>query len=70
MIDKAHCLMSPEDEEEYEEFYDFTKTYEDHPSVKKEKVTKTVKEEDAEWEDVDCEDGDEEEEVDEDEADI
>jgi len=27
--------MNTDDEEEYEEFYDFTKTYEDHPLVEK-----------------------------------
>jgi len=35
MMDKGHCLMNTDDEEEYEEFYDFTKTYEDHPLVEK-----------------------------------
>ncbi len=34
MQDKAHCQMNPDDEDEYEEFYDFSKTYEGHPNVK------------------------------------
>ena len=33
MMDKAHCFMSVEDEQEYEQFYDFSKTYEDHPDA-------------------------------------
>ncbi len=33
MIDKAHCFMNIEDEYEYEKFYDFSKTYIDHPDV-------------------------------------
>mmetsp|Transcript_35832 Transcript_35832/g.34867 ORF Transcript_35832/g.34867 Transcript_35832/m.34867 type:complete len:85 (-) Transcript_35832:699-953(-) len=31
MIDKQHCFMNPEDEREYEEFYDFSKAYEHLP---------------------------------------
>ena len=31
MIDKSHCVMNLEDEEEYLDFYDFSKTYENHP---------------------------------------
>ena len=27
MVDKGHCFMNIEDEEEYEKFYDFSKTY-------------------------------------------
>jgi hypothetical protein len=33
MIDKAHCFMNLEDEHEYEKFYDFSKTYENHPNA-------------------------------------
>ena len=31
MLDKAHCMMNMEDEDEYLDFYDFSKTYENHP---------------------------------------
>lgn len=31
MIDKSHCIMNMEDEDEYVDFYDFSKTYENHP---------------------------------------
>ena len=31
MIDKGHCRMNMEDEDEYVDFYDFSKTYENHP---------------------------------------
>jgi len=27
MADKQHCFMNPEDEHEYEQFYDFSKLY-------------------------------------------
>jgi hypothetical protein len=27
MVDKQHCFMNEEDEEEYEPFYDFSKAY-------------------------------------------
>jgi pre-60S factor REI1 len=33
MMDKGHCLINPDDEEEYEEFYDFSQTYENHPDA-------------------------------------
>lgn len=33
MADKGHCLINADDEEEYEEFYDFSKTYENHPDA-------------------------------------
>ena len=58
--------MNTDDEEEFEEFYDFSKTYENHPSVKQLDTDQTKKEvkEEAEWEDVDEEDGDEDEEED------
>lgn len=39
MIDKGHCMMNMEDEDEYVDFYDFSKTYENHPLlVKKEEI--------------------------------
>ncbi len=66
MTDKAHCKMHPDDEDEYEEFYDFSKTYENHPdSLKnpelKQKRERPVKQDgvDEPWEDVDFESGDE-----------
>ena len=31
MVDKNHCMMNMEDEDEYCDFYDFTKAYKDHP---------------------------------------
>ena len=31
MLDKAHCMMNMEDEDEYVDFYDFSKTYKNHP---------------------------------------
>lgn len=31
MLDKGHCVMNMEDEEEFLDYYDFTKTYENHP---------------------------------------
>lgn len=33
MIDKSHCMMNMEDEEEYLDFYDFRKTYENVPGI-------------------------------------
>ena len=73
MIDKSHCLMNMEDEDEYVDFYDFSKTYVNHPllikdaasdnSIKEEKES-AEKEGDG-WEDCDEEDissGEEEEE--------
>lgn len=33
MLEKGHCAMNMEDEDEYLDFYDFTKTYENHPLV-------------------------------------
>jgi hypothetical protein len=59
--------MNMEDEDEYVDFYDFSKTYENHPLMiqgeeqkKKLESIKEVKEEkkdkDVEWEDADYED--------------
>ena len=31
MIDKSHCVFNMEDEEEYLDYYDFSKTYKNHP---------------------------------------
>jgi pre-60S factor REI1 len=33
MMDKSHCFMNVEDEHEYEQYYDFSKTYEGHPDA-------------------------------------
>lgn len=66
MTDKGHCQLNPDDEEEYEEFYDFSKTYKDHPDViKTSSESKKEGETDDPWEDVDFESGDEEVEDDE-----
>lgn len=58
MISKNHCMMNMEDEEEYLDFYDFSKTYENMPGIVLEKKTveKPIKEEDEDdegsWEDL------------------
>lgn len=62
MMDKAHCFMNSNDEHEYEQYYDFSKTYEGHPDAQPLITTKTgikeeIKEEGEEWEDVDVESG-------------
>jgi hypothetical protein len=63
MTDKQHCMMNIEDEDEYVDFYDFSKAYEDHPLLIKDKKTKKLenvkeKAEDGEesWEECDEED--------------
>lgn len=62
MCDSHHCMMNMEDEDEYTDFYDFSKTYIDHPLLIKpeEEISGalTIKEApvDDEWEDVDLED--------------
>lgn len=66
MIDMGHCFMNADDESEYEEFYDFSKTYQDHPLAIKgieEKKTKDNDGEDSDesWEDAEFESGDDEE---------
>jgi hypothetical protein len=30
MMDKSHCFMNVGDEHEYEQYYDFSRTYSDH----------------------------------------
>lgn len=73
MMDKSHCFMNVGDEHEYEQYYDFSRTYGDHSTAeednteggaeaKPEKKVKEPKEGGDEWEDVDVEDGDEDEE--------
>jgi len=66
MIDKSHCFMNMEDEDEYVDFYDFSKTYENHPLL----LNKAIKEAPSgeenkdgtgeDWEDCDFEDGSDE----------
>ena len=63
MTDKQHCFMNIEDEDEYVDFYDFSKAYKNHPLLieeKKAKKLENVKEkaEDSEesWEECDEED--------------
>jgi len=31
MLDKSHCMINMEDEDEYLDYYDFSKTYKNHP---------------------------------------
>ena len=55
--------MNTDDEHEYEQYYDFSITYEGHPDVQRPPLITTKKDEPAEdvkedeWEDVDVEDG-------------
>ena len=45
MMDKAHCFMNVDDEHEYQQYYDFSKTYEGHPEaeqIKRPLITKKV----------------------------
>ena len=37
MMDCGHCMMNMEDEDEYVDFYDFSKTYQNHPLMIQEK---------------------------------
>jgi pre-60S factor REI1 len=71
MMDKAHCFMNVDDEHEYEQYYDFSKTYEGHPDAEAQRplITKKVtsskpdgedEAKEGEWEDVDVEDDGEE----------
>ena len=61
MLDKAHCMINMDDEEEYLDFYDFTKSYENHPDAvmppKEERkvAAKIIEENDSEesWDDCD-----------------
>ena len=32
-MDQGHCIMNMDDEDEYVDFYDFSKTYENHPLI-------------------------------------
>ena len=42
MIDKQHCMMNVDDEEEYVDFYDFSKAYENHPLLIRDKKPKQL----------------------------
>lgn len=70
MIDKTHTFINLEDDHEYESFYDFGKTYEEHPNAIQikddQQVTPTkgdgkTESVGQEWEDIDLEDANEEE---------
>ena len=76
MMDKSHCFMNVDDEHEYEQYYDFSQTYEGHPEAASEEgkekktplLTKKTKDDVEEvegdgWEDVDVEDAGSGEEV-------
>jgi hypothetical protein len=61
MVDKNHCVMSMEDEEEYVDFYDFAKAFQDHPLVEQNSLANPIQEEPEEkegdeWEECDMED--------------
>ena len=63
MLDKSHCIFNMEDEEEYLDFYDFTKTYKNHPLlIENEMMIKESSENhkdegsDVGWEDCNLED--------------
>lgn len=53
MIDKQHCFMNPDDEHEYEGFYDFSKAYEGFPQKEKADIEDI---EDEDWEDEEAND--------------
>lgn len=75
MIDMGHCMMNEDDEEEYEQFYDYARTYVNMglkmnlaiEAPKEESKKRAVKDSgdqsDDSWEDVDMESDDEENEV-------
>ena len=63
MLDKSHCMMNMDEEEEYLDFYDFTKTYENEPLANvvkeegEERKVQAINEED-EWDECELEDED------------
>lgn len=67
MLDKGHCFMNVDDEEEYQKFYDFSKSYQNYEHLL---IPNETPGEDGpaqqdsfkaeEWEDVDVEDAQEE----------
>lgn len=42
MMDKSHCFMNVGDEHEYQQYYDFSKTYEGHPDAMPQKPKRQV----------------------------
>lgn len=69
MMDKSHCFMNVDDEHEYQQYYDFSKTYEgvideatqevlQRPLLTQKPTTEDKQGDD--WEDVDVEDENEE----------
>ena len=64
MLDSCHCIMNMEDEDEYVDFYDFSKTYDNHPLIIQGEERKGLEpigdekgaKKDEEWEDCDYED--------------
>jgi len=58
MLDKSHCTMNMEDEDEYVDFYDFSKTYENHPLLiaGPAAIKEESKEGEDEWDDLGDED--------------
>jgi hypothetical protein len=73
MIDKSHCIMNMEDEEEYLDYYDFSKTYKNHPLLlnkDENEIKEAGEKEEGEsedggdgWEDCDLDDDEDEEDV-------
>lgn len=59
MMDKAHCVMNMEDEEEYLDFYDFSKAYGNHPLFVDTAQEESKKANSDEWSECDLEDGEE-----------
>jgi pre-60S factor REI1 len=60
MVDKSHCMMNMEDEEEYVDFYDFSITYQNHPLLIKNDPQNPIAEDPAEHEEEKKEKSDEE----------
>jgi len=63
MTDKGHCVMNMEDEDEYVDFYDFSKTYENHPLLIKDDTkaiaeAPKVDEGEESWDDCELEEED------------
>jgi hypothetical protein len=51
MVDCRHCIMNMEDEDEYVDFYDFSKTYENHPLMIQSGSSDSITEEEGEDDD-------------------
>mmetsp|Transcript_8207 Transcript_8207/g.13747 ORF Transcript_8207/g.13747 Transcript_8207/m.13747 type:complete len:282 (+) Transcript_8207:579-1424(+) len=54
MMDKGHCHLNMEDEDEYVDFYDFSKTYENHPLLIKDVASNAIEEAKVEEEEKDA----------------